>query len=193
MAAESHADALAEDHWMLREDKKLQMVRLSATLPRIFMGRWALQAGQKVHPERWKDTLIEEWRAEQRQRPVRLRAEARRTLWWFRDRFYWDDDDHLAEDVKALVLQRGRRDERRLKSARALMRGEANGSPARAPIPQAVARTVFERDGDKCLECGSCEDLQFDHIIPVALGGATSPENLQILCGDCNRSKSDAL
>jgi hypothetical protein len=178
---------------MLREDKKLQMVRLSATLPRVFMGRWALQAGQKVHPERWKDRVIEDWRAEQREHPVRLRAEARRTLWWFRDRFYWDDDDHSAEDVKALVLQRGRRDERRLKSARALMRGEANGSPARVPIPPAVARAVFERDGDKCLECGSCEDLQFDHIIPVALGGATRPENLQILCGDCNRSKSDSL
>lgn len=179
---------------MLREDKKLQMVRLSATLPRIFMGRWALQAEQKVHPERWKDAVIDEWRAEQREEhPVPLRAEARRTLWWFRDRFYWDDEDHSAEDLKALVLQRARRDERRLKSARALMRGEANGSTGRVPIPPELARTVFERDGHECLECGSSEDLQFDHIIPVALGGATSPENLQILCGDCNRSKSDAL
>jgi len=25
------------------------------------------------------------------------------------------------------------------------------------------------------------------------LGGATSAENLQVLCGDCNRAKSDAL
>ncbi|MGO9974194.1 MAG: HNH endonuclease [Solirubrobacteraceae bacterium] len=25
------------------------------------------------------------------------------------------------------------------------------------------------------------------------MGGATSVENLQILCGDCNRAKSDAL
>jgi HNH endonuclease len=178
---------------MLREDKKLQMVRLSATLPRLFTGRWAVQAGQKVHAERWKDPVIQEWRAGQREHPARLRAEAGRTLWWFRDRFYWDDDGHPAEDVKALVLQRARRDERRVKSARALMRGEANGSSRRAPIPPELARAVFERDGHKCLECGSSEDLQFDHIIPVALGGATSPENLQILCGDCNRSKSDAL
>jgi hypothetical protein len=178
---------------MLREDKKLQMVRLSATLPRIFMGRWALQTGQKAHPERWKDAVLQEWRAEQRDHPVRLRAEARRTLWWFRDRFYWDDDGHSAEDVKALVLQRARRDERRLKSAHTLMQGETNGTTSRAPIPSELARSVFERDGHKCLECGSSEDLQFDHIIPVALGGGTSPENLQILCGDCNRSKSDAL
>jgi 5-methylcytosine-specific restriction endonuclease McrA len=76
---------------------------------------------------------------------------------------------------------------------RPLMQGEANGSPGRAPIPPELAHTVFERDGHMCLECGSSEDLQFDHIIPVALGGATSLGNLQILCGDCNRSKSDAL
>jgi hypothetical protein len=157
------------------------------------MGRWALQTGHKVHPERWKDAVIEERRAEQLEDPVRLRAEATRALWWFRDRFYWDDEGHSAEDVKALVLRRTRGDERRLKSARALMRGDANGSSGRAPIPPELARTVFERDDRKCLECGASEDLQFDHIIPVALGGATSPENLQILCGDCNRSKGDAL
>jgi 5-methylcytosine-specific restriction endonuclease McrA len=93
----------------------------------------------------------------------------------------------------ALLLQRARREERRLKSAHALMRGEANGTPSRAPIPSKLARSVVERDGQRCLECGSSEVLQFDHIIPVALGGATSLENLQILCGDCNRSKSDTL
>jgi 5-methylcytosine-specific restriction endonuclease McrA len=52
---------------------------------------------------------------------------------------------------------------------------------------------VVERDGLRCVQCGAAEDLQFDHILPVALGGATSVENLQILCGDCNRAKSDAL
>ena len=178
---------------MLREDKKLQMVRLSATLPRIFMGRWALQAGQKVGQEHWKDPLIEQWRTQQTEHPVRLRTEARRTLWWFRDRFYWDDDGHSAEDVKALALQRARREERRLKTARALMQGEASPSPARAPMPAAVAPGVFARDGQRCVECGSSEDLQFDHIIPVALGGATSVENLQILCADCNRTKGASL
>jgi hypothetical protein len=48
-----------------------------------------------------------------------------------------------------------------------------------------VRRAVFERDGGKCVECGSTFDLQYDHVIPVALGGATTVENLQLLCGDC--------
>jgi 5-methylcytosine-specific restriction endonuclease McrA len=43
------------------------------------------------------------------------------------------------------------------------------------------------------VQCDSTEELQFDHILPVALGGATSIENLQILCADCNCAKSDAL
>jgi 5-methylcytosine-specific restriction endonuclease McrA len=73
------------------------------------------------------------------------------------------------------------------------MRGEASGLATRTPIPAEYARVVIERDGRHCVQCGVTEHLQFDHIMPVALGGATSVENLQILCGDCNRAKSDAL
>jgi 5-methylcytosine-specific restriction endonuclease McrA len=32
-----------------------------------------------------------------------------------------------------------------------------------------------------------------DHVIPVALGGATTLANLQLLCGDCNREKGADL
>jgi hypothetical protein len=63
---------------MLRDDKKLEMVRLSATLPRLFMGRWALQTGPKVHPEHWKDAVIDQWRAEQREHPTTVCAARRR-------------------------------------------------------------------------------------------------------------------
>jgi hypothetical protein len=169
------------------------MVRLSPTLPRMFTGRWALQSGQKVHPGRWNDAQVEAWRDQQRQDPVCLRREGRRSLWWFRGRFYWDDDGHSAEDVKALALERARRDERKLKSARSLMKGEESGLTRRLPISPEMMRAVIERDGRRCVLCGATENIQFDHILPIALGGATSAENLQILCADCNHAKSDAL
>lgn len=59
----------------------------------------------------------------------------------------------------------------------------------RTPIPEAVRSEVWRRDGGRCVNCGSKENLQFDHIIPVSRGGATSPQNLQLLCQPCNLAK----
>jgi len=63
----------------------------------------------------------------------------------------------------------------------------------RSPIPTELRRVVFERDGGSCVECGGAFDLQYDHILPVAHGGATTLQNLQLLCADCNRRKSDSI
>jgi 5-methylcytosine-specific restriction endonuclease McrA len=60
----------------------------------------------------------------------------------------------------------------------------------RRPIPQSVKAAVWQRDGGRCAECGSTVHLEFDHIIPVARGGADTERNLQLLCLDCNRRKS---
>lgn len=35
--------------------------------------------------------------------------------------------------------------------------------------------------------------LEVDHIIPVSKGGKTVMTNLQALCWDCNRGKSNKL
>ena len=49
---------------------------------------------------------------------------------------------------------------------------------------------VWNRDGGKCVKCGSNEDLEFDHIIPHSKGGANTYRNIQLLCEPCNRKKS---
>lgn len=56
-------------------------------------------------------------------------------------------------------------------------------------IPQDVKTAVWNRDGAKCRECGAGHYLEYDHVIPLSLGGATSVENLQILCRQCNLAK----
>lgn len=40
-----------------------------------------------------------------------------------------------------------------------------------------------------CAQCGSTENVQVDHIVPIARGGRHSIGNLQPLCAKCNQSK----
>lgn len=63
----------------------------------------------------------------------------------------------------------------------------------RGHIPKEVRHAVFERCGGMCAECETRFDIQYDHIIPVARGGSSNEENLQLLCGECNRRKSATL
>ncbi|MCU1643708.1 MAG: hypothetical protein JWN03_3983 [Nocardia sp.] len=86
------------------------------------------------------------------------------------------DPDHVAATMegalrvaKRLALTPGRRDTR--------------------TIGQDIKAQVWQRDGGKCVECGDSHYLEFDHIIPLSRGGATSAPNLQILCRACNRAK----
>ncbi|MCH7471445.1 HNH endonuclease [bacterium] len=60
---------------------------------------------------------------------------------------------------------------------------------ARQPIPDEVQLFVWKRDGGCCVQCGSKENLEFDHIIPVSKGGASTTRNIQLLCEHCNRTK----
>lgn len=179
---------------MLRIDNKAQLIKLPWTLSRMLSGRrYTVQSGRKIMELRWSKTQMETAQQAQATNPVHVWREGKRNFWLFLNDFYWDDDGLGAEDVKALVLQRKRRLEQKLQSARSLMRAEENGRPTRTPIPTELRRAVFERDGGRCVECGGSFDLQYDHILPVARGGATTIQNLQLLCADCNRSKSDSI
>lgn len=53
---------------------------------------------------------------------------------------------------------------------------------------------VFARDKGKCQYCGTnCtrEDFTLDHVVPRAMNGKTSWENVVVCCIDCNRTKKD--
>ena len=126
----------------------------------------------------------------QRERPVLIADAGQRQWWWFEDRFYWDSEGYEAADIEALIHLRRRRRERELEHAHDLLatgRGTRRG--VRTAIPEDVRRLVYRRDKGRCQACGSDELLQFDHVIPVALGGSSTPENLQLLCAPCNRGK----
>ncbi len=67
----------------------------------------------------------------------------------------------------------------------------------RIKIPIEVREKTFERNNYQCQSCHkidlTAKNLQVDHIIPLAQGGANHLSNLQTLCAKCNREKSSKL
>lgn len=52
-----------------------------------------------------------------------------------------------------------------------------------------IRRMVFQRDGHRCIHCGSDHLLECDHIVPISRGGTNELRNLVTSCRKCNRSK----
>jgi hypothetical protein len=173
---------------VLREDRSAGFDRRR----QLGVSRFTFVAGRRVAARSLGRGAHARLLEEQRHDPVPVLADGPRTWWLFMDRCYWEEEGYEPEDVKALALASARRRERRLEAARDLLHAEA-GAGRREPIPEAVRRLVFRRDGGRCVRCGQDELLQFDHVIPVALGGASTAENLQLLCAACNREKGDSL
>jgi HNH endonuclease len=179
---------------MLREARNCGFVRQGA-----LRRRYAFVVGSQPSGVLRPAAYVRAERAQQRE-PVALMETAGRRWWWYRDRFWWEDEGYEAGDVVALVADRERRRRRRLDRAHAALARErtpAHAEPAptarREPLPRDVRLAVWQRDRGRCRECGSGFDLQYDHVIPLALGGASGVDNLQLLCGDCNRAKGASL
>jgi hypothetical protein len=61
-------------------------------------------------------------------------------------------------------------------------------------IPPNVKLEVWKRDKGKCVQCGSTDNLHFDHIIPFSKGGSSLvAKNIQILCARHNIAKRDNI
>ncbi len=63
----------------------------------------------------------------------------------------------------------------------------------RETVPREVKLYVWQRDQGRCVACQSNRELEFDHIIPLSLGGSNTERNLQLLCADCNQRKGAVL
>ena len=155
--------------------------------------RYELTVGRVKLPRVWSRRAFALLQAEQLEHPVCAVVAGNRAYWWFEDVCYWEDEQLEPDDVLALVRERERRRKRKLERAHTALVLEREPGQRREPIPREVKLAVFERDGGRCVECESNFDLQYDHVIPISLGGATTVQNLQLLCAPCNQRKGAAL
>jgi hypothetical protein len=61
-------------------------------------------------------------------------------------------------------------------------------------IPFKTKIRVVRRDNYTCQHCGKDlqdNEVEFDHVIPVAKGGNSEEHNIRLTFFDCNRDKSD--
>lgn len=184
---------------MFKQDNNAKII----TRKTFFKGanRYALQI-QKVN--RWGGLLTSaEMDEEAFQRlstaqniePVTLLEAGELKWWWFRGLFFREDERLAVDSVKALAIADLEKKRRRLERAKSIAAVAENGEPERSSggrdrqIPAEVKTAVWRRDGGRCVECGSNEKLEFDHIVPFSMGGSNTERNIQLLCEVCNRSK----
>jgi HNH endonuclease len=157
----------------------------------FIVGRREFKARKKSHKDEFARRM-----QEQLVHPVLVATIDGRTYWIFQNRFYSDNEGLNAHQVYALITMRQQRRAKQIQRAQqyvAVVDRPEDERFTRSIIPEDVRQLVWERDGGRCRRCGSRHELQFDHIIPVVEGGSNEAENIEVLCGPCNRKKGASL
>lgn len=158
---------------------------------------YVFRVGRLESKREWNDKEYKELDSQQRDTPVPLMRAGgtKKTYWVYLGEFYWEDESLSTHEVKALILERHRKREKRLTRAVKHMEHTEflSEDTGRQTIPEDVKIFVWQRDHGRCVKCGSQGRLEFDHVIPISKGGSNTARNIQILCETCNRSKSDKI
>jgi len=148
-------------------------------------------AKQGIFPLVLNDQLL----SEQNRSPLKVQDD----IWTYRnnvvhvhcDQYYSEDEIILA--VKRYILEEEQKLGKLEKEVSLREELEKGSVRSRSRIRQEVRDLVWRRDEGRCVECGSKELLEFDHIIPVSKGGSNTLRNIQLLCENCNREKRDKI
>lgn len=80
------------------------------------------------------------------------------------------------------------------RSRRDHARNKQPAQQARLAITRQQRRRVYARDGYRCIDCGTAEDLTLDHIVPLAVKAKRHyrDDELVTRCRSCNSSRGCA-
>jgi hypothetical protein len=108
---------------------------------------------------------------------------------------YGVEPSYSEEQIKLLVLEMADAERKKFERLKAKYNSPITDEIdyKRKPIPEDVRIAVWRRDQGKCVSCGSRENMEYDHIIPVSRGGNNTVRNIELLCEKCNRTKHDKI
>jgi hypothetical protein len=128
------------------------------------------------------------------QNPVEIMSTPQQRFIWVDNSFYEAQSNITFEQAVALVKESDLRRARKIQRAIEVTQASQLGTRVnREVISDVVKHHVWTRDEGRCVDCGSQTNLQFDHVIPLAMGGSNELANLQLLCAVCNRRKGANL
>ena len=115
--------------------------------------------------------------------------------WLYQDIVYEVKGGHSDEEKRLLVLDFAAKERRKFERLKNKFSGKKSDEVKyeRTRIPEEVRIAVWRRDQGRCARCGSRENLEYDHIVPVSKGGGNTERNIELLCQDCNRAKGNRI
>jgi len=115
--------------------------------------------------------------------------------WVFKGYVYEVDDLLSDAEARLLILEHFDKERQKFETLKAKFDSTSTAEIMyeRQRIPEKVRIEVWRRDGGQCARCGSRERLEYDHIVPVTKGGSNTARNIELLCEDCNRKKSNNI
>ncbi len=115
--------------------------------------------------------------------------------WLYQNTVYDVTGKYSSEEKKLLIMEFAVKDRRRFERLQNKFSDKKSEEIKyeRSRIPEEVRIAVWRRDQGRCARCGSRENLEYDHIVPVSKGGGNTERNIELLCQDCNRTKSNKI
>ncbi len=107
------------------------------------------------------------------------------------DTLFVFDGQHSEDDMRSLMAAHLHTLEEHSARGAAARDRYRDSEAAERPsdIPDSVRARVWRRDMGRCSICGATEELEFGHVIPRALGGASTVRNVHVICTTCSEKK----
>ena len=139
--------------------------------------------------------LVQEKVSLSEEEPVELSFIGFYGQWIFKGFRYKTDGLYSNQQFKLLVFDEFDKERRKFERLKGKFQSpeSVEASRSRPRLPESVRIEVWRRDGGKCAKCGSRENLEYDHIVPVSKGGSNTTRNIELLCESCNRSKGSNI